>query len=100
MKAADITDEAFLAAMDETLRLRPSNLGVTRWDLAWVLSGHQERVHGQPGYIPAPRDPGERDEPEVPQKVVLAKARKLIKRGLVSGCACGCRGDFERAEAS
>lgn len=30
-----------------------------------------------------------------PKKVVLAKFRSLIKRGLVGGCDCGCRGDFE-----
>lgn len=30
-----------------------------------------------------------------PAKVALAKMRSLIKRGLVSGCPCGCRGDFE-----
>jgi hypothetical protein len=29
-----------------------------------------------------------------PLKVQLAKMRALIKRGLVLGCACGCRGDF------
>lgn len=29
-----------------------------------------------------------------PEKVVLAKMRAMVKRGLVSGCACGCRGDF------
>lgn len=28
-------------------------------------------------------------------KVVLAKAHQLIKRGLLDGCDCGCRGDFE-----
>lgn len=32
-----------------------------------------------------------------PQKLVLAKMRTLIRRELVSGCACGCRGDFEIA---
>lgn len=26
--------------------------------------------------------------------LVRAKMRSLIKRGLVSGCTCGCRGDF------
>lgn len=36
--------------------------------------------------------------PETPSKVVLAKMRQLIKRGLVSGCGCGCRGDFEITE--
>lgn len=30
-----------------------------------------------------------------PPKLQLAKMRQLIKRGLVSGCGCGCRGDFE-----
>jgi hypothetical protein len=28
-------------------------------------------------------------------KVVLAKAHQLIKRGLLDGCDCNCRGDFE-----
>lgn len=29
-----------------------------------------------------------------PVKIQLAKMRSLIKRGLVEGCCCGCRGDF------
>lgn len=33
--------------------------------------------------------------PGVPDKVLLSKARKMIKRGLVIGGDCGCRGDFE-----
>ena len=32
---------------------------------------------------------------EVPEKLVLGKMRVLIRRGLVDGCPCGCRGDFE-----
>lgn len=32
--------------------------------------------------------------PETPEKVALAKMRALIRRGLVEGCECGCRGDF------
>lgn len=36
--------------------------------------------------------------PQFPEKVILAKARQLIKRGLVDGCTCGCRGDFELTE--
>lgn len=28
-------------------------------------------------------------------KLALAKMRLLHKRGLVGGCPCGCRGDFE-----
>lgn len=35
------------------------------------------------------------DFPEgIPIKIVLAKASALIKRGLIEGCTCGCRGDF------
>lgn len=34
----------------------------------------------------------------IPRKVVLAKMKKLVKRGLVAGCACGCRGDFKVTE--
>lgn len=33
--------------------------------------------------------------PDVPPKLSLAKMGQLIRQGLVDGCACGCRGDFE-----
>jgi hypothetical protein len=32
---------------------------------------------------------------DTPPKLKLAKMKNLIRRGLVSGCDCGCRGDFE-----
>jgi hypothetical protein len=32
--------------------------------------------------------------PGTPDKLVLGKMRMLIRRGLVDGCPCGCRGDF------
>lgn len=32
------------------------------------------------------------------EKVALAKMRALIRRGLVDGCTCGCRGDYEITE--
>ena len=32
------------------------------------------------------------------EKLVLAKMRQLMRRGLVDGCDCGCRGDFEITE--
>lgn len=44
-------------------------------------------AHGVPHAMPQ----GE----ATPDKLVRAKMRSLIRRGLVSGCACGCRGDFE-----
>ena len=30
--------------------------------------------------------------PNTPPKVVMAKLRKMERRGLISGCACGCSG--------
>lgn len=32
---------------------------------------------------------------ETPSKLVRAKMKSLIRRGLVEGCTCGCRGDYE-----
>jgi predicted transcriptional regulator len=31
----------------------------------------------------------------IPNKLVINKMRQLIRRGIVTGCGCGCRGDFE-----
>lgn len=33
-----------------------------------------------------------------PPKVKLAKLRSMIRRGVLNGCACGCRGDLELPE--
>lgn len=33
--------------------------------------------------------------PGVPNKVLRAKGQRLIDRGLLDGCMCGCRGDME-----
>lgn len=30
-----------------------------------------------------------------PVKVALAKMRAMIKKKLITGCCCGCRGDFQ-----
>ncbi len=35
----------------------------------------------------------------IPPKVILAKAKKLMRRKLLDGCACGCRGDFHLTDA-
>lgn len=90
MKASDITDEAFLAAIGTVLRRRPeiAGLGASRWDIGSVLDGHPEWV----GLVQAT----DGTSVSIPEKVVLAKAKRLIERGLINGCACGCRGDFER----
>lgn len=33
--------------------------------------------------------------PETPHKLFHSKMKSLHKRGLIGGCVCGCRGDFE-----
>jgi hypothetical protein len=32
---------------------------------------------------------------DIPDKLRLAKMASLLRRGLVDGCSCGCRGDWE-----
>jgi hypothetical protein len=32
--------------------------------------------------------------PTYPEKVVAAKLRKLLKKKMIDGCPCGCRGDW------
>ena len=83
MKASDIADEVFIRAVLFCCAEREMSWA-TRWDVAAVLAGHPDEVEFPP-----------RDYPNLPEKVVLAKARKLIRRKLIDGCDCGCRGDFE-----
>lgn len=33
--------------------------------------------------------------PDTPENLVHAAMNKLIGKGLVDGCTCGCRGDYE-----
>lgn len=66
VKASDIPDQTFLDTV------RACGRGRSGWAMEWDVTARL-------GY---------------PRKVVLAKARKLIKRGLMDGCACGCRGDW------
>lgn len=68
MQAKDLDDRRVLNLIDELGAGRPS-----RWVFMWDLA---------PALAPAP------------YKVVQAKAKALIRRGLVNGCPCGCRGDF------
>lgn len=34
----------------------------------------------------------------VPDKMLIRKMDKMIKKGLVDGCGCGCRGDYHITE--
>jgi hypothetical protein len=72
VQAKDIADADFLAAVE-----RHSTDGKYGTPTRWVMRGELTE-----------------DFPEVPPKVLLAKARTLIKQGKMYGCPCGCRGDF------
>lgn len=87
MKCSDIGADRFIAAVETVIALR--ELPASRWDVGAVLDGHPEWV-GQPEAI----DGG---SASVPENLVRAKARKLIRRKLLTGCWCGCRGNFEPA---
>jgi len=67
-QAKDIPDADFLGIVEDI------NIKEHRWAFTWDMEAAM---------------------PEVPPKVLLAKARSLIKRGLMDGCPCGCRGDFD-----
>ena len=91
MKASDIPDKVVLDIVSEY------NEGRYPDEVIKDVSG---RVPPLPDYIyPAHEtlanwmDIADR-LPEYPPKVVIAKCRSLIKRGLMHGCTCGCRGDF------
>jgi len=71
MQAKDIPDQAVLDAVWAILD-RTDHRSVSRWDLAAEF-------------------------PLVPEKVLMAKARKLIRRRQLEGCVCGCAGDFTLA---
>lgn len=74
LQAKDIPDLLALCAVDACQYWchewsKPTLIWAARWDVAAMIG--------------------------FPEKVVLAKLRSLMKRGLVSGCPCGCRGDLD-----
>lgn len=84
-KAADIPDMSFVDAIAEACRIR-NQVWANRWDVHAILDGHPEWVGTMTTFD---------RQVTIPEKVVLAKARRLINRRVIDGCACGCRGDFE-----
>lgn len=74
IQAKDISDEDFIAAVQEASRQAAKRWGAKdAWAMVWDVTA----ILG------------------VPEKVVRAKAERIIKRGLMDGCTCGCRGDFD-----
>lgn len=76
MQAKDIDTFELLSSIERVQRQlqEESNLSYRPWCFVWNL-----------------------EEPfaSIPDKVFRAKTQKLINQGLLYGCACGCRGDYE-----
>lgn len=72
MKAADLDDRAVLRVVEASCLARNS------WTNTTVVA---------------------EAFPDAPFKVVAAKLSKLLRRKFVTGCDCGCRGDWELTEA-
>jgi len=68
VKTSDLSDERVLAVVSEIVADR--GYPADRWSVAARCA-------------------------DVPEKIVYAKLRRLVKRGLLTGCPCGCRGDYE-----
>lgn len=66
MKTSDISDEVFLSAVDES-------------DRRSIVEDILRLTY-----------------PDINQKLVLSKARKLIRSGRMDGCYCGCSGYWTR----
>lgn len=80
MQAKDIPDEVFIAVVAACQVRQAEEWGSPS---AWC---HRQDVTTELSQVMGV---------EVPWKVVLAKAAKLIKRKRMDGCTCGCRGDFD-----
>ena len=104
MKASDLSDNDVVRAVHELShaeRPRMSDEERARWPGLAALADMTDRIHSNtpPELLDEAHwvtrwDLGERF-PGFPSKVMLAKIRKLIRRGLLDGCTCGCRGDLE-----
>jgi hypothetical protein len=81
--ARDIPNELFFDAV----RAARGN-----WTPEWAMVDDVQAVLAG---LPLTKSRYPEEFPGVPRKVVLAKARRLILRGVLGGCWCGCRGDFE-----
>lgn len=77
MQCKDIPDAPILALIDQ---FRGQGSGWCNW------------------YFGDERDVTNAMPEGTPEKLRLAKMRQMIRRGVVDGCPCGCRGDFTITE--
>lgn len=79
-----VTDREFLSEVRRLSLVHPYNTTYPGWVFTYDL------IHSFPPWEACP--PHERS------KLIRAKATRVIGRGLMTGCTCGCRGDFELTE--
>lgn len=77
MQCKDIADRPIL----EWLAVH-GGIGCTHW---WDGISGEARARSVRNAMPA----------GTPERLALAKLGRLVQRGLIDGCDCGCRGDWE-----
>lgn len=83
-QAKDIDDRFFLACVDwVSWQPDPPVPWASRGSAGWTVFPHWALRWNLVCLMPM-----------FPEEVIHAKARQLLKRGLLDGCGCGCRGDF------
>jgi len=91
LQCKDIGDEEFLDAVRTAARLGGIGPAMS-WDVGCVLAGHPEHIGQSLAHVSYP------GKECFPWRLVRAKAKKLIDRGRLDGCPCGCRGDYRVVE--
>lgn len=85
IQAKHLSEHRILDIIDKVGARRVAHEGYgLPWCFMWDLLGEEE-VIGKIDYEPI----------HAPFRVLLAKMQSMERRGLVTGCTCGCRGDFE-----
>ncbi|KZM72182.1 hypothetical protein [Nocardia terpenica] len=83
--ARDIPDREFLDAVTYAIDWCQGRWALLT-DLCAILEMRGYRIE---------RGPGNHEQPDMPSKLVRAKAQRLIDRGWLEGCTCGCYGGFD-----
>ena len=87
MQCKDIADEDFLEAVRTASRLSGGGWAMA-WDVGCILAGQPQHIGDHAAHHDAPGNEC------FPWRLLRAKAQKVIDKGLLEGCACGCRGDY------